>query len=68
MLGFLVFGTLGAILAAELYAELYVMHKHETYKCKCGCNCNKGCNCGCNCNCKCKCEDVVEVVDSLDEE
>ena len=54
MLGFLVFGTLGAVLAAELY----VMHKHETYKCKCGCGCN----------CKCECEDVVEVVDSLDEE
>ena len=54
MVGWLVFGTLGATLAAELY----VMYKNESKK-------EQKCKCSCGCCCKEK-EEEIEVVDSLD--
>ena len=74
MLGFLVFGTLTAVLVAELYVlgkREEELAKEEEYKCNCGC-ChheedneadiiidNQGKKCECNCGC-CHKEDEEE--------
>lgn len=75
MVGFLVFGTLTAVLVAELYVlckrdEKELLEKEE-HKCNCGCCHNEDeveivdslgnkCGHGCDGNCKCGCNKEEE--------
>ena len=71
MLGFLVFGTLTAVLVAELYVMIKREEEKEEHKCNCGCCHNKDeieivdslenkCEHGCDENCKCGCNKEEE--------